>query len=234
MIAGVVFVDLKKAFDSISTLKLLLLLFEIEIPPILLLYFCLYFTNRTFQIKLKNFISLLFDLVRGCPQGSILAPILFSLFYNGVGSSIFSKFYWLFADDLSFYSFNSNIDDLVKELHEILESLDIWCNERDLIINFKKTKCLFISKTNVGQLESLPKLQCRGEDIEYVTEFKYLCIIFDSCLTFHLHWELICGRVSSSVGCLMLLKRFIMLRISEFKKIFRISNGVEVLLRFPW
>ena len=82
-----------------------------------------------------------------------------------------------------------------------------------MIINFKKTKCLFICKTNVGQLETLPKLQCRGEDIEYVSEFKYLGIIFDSCLSFHRHWEHVCGRVSSSVGCIMLLKRFINVQI---------------------
>jgi len=213
MTAGVVFVDLKKAFDSISTLKLLLLLFEIELPPILLLYFCLYFSNRTFQIKLNNFISLLFELLRGCPQGSILAPILFSLFYNGVGSSISSSFYWLFADDLSFYAFNTNIADLIAELKRILQALDIWCSERDLIINFKKTKCLIISKTDIGSTEALPKLLCRGEEIEYVSEFKYLGITFDTSLSFHRHWENVCGRVSSAVGCIMLLKRFINLRV---------------------
>ena len=60
MKAGVVFVDLKKAFDSICPLKLLHLLAGMKIPPIILRYLYMYFTKRTFRIKLPNFLSKLF------------------------------------------------------------------------------------------------------------------------------------------------------------------------------
>ena len=144
---------------------------------------------------------------RGCPQGGILSPILFSLFYNGVGDSIFSKFYWLFADDLSFYTFNSDISKLISDLSSILKELDTWCSARDLIINFTKTKYLIVSKTH--QDGPFPSLTCRGNVSERVEEFRYLGIIFDSALSFNQHFDYVSHKVSSAIGCLHKLKRYI-------------------------
>jgi len=71
---------------------------------------------------------------------------------------------------------------------------------------------MIISKAAMP-LENLPQLKCRGEVIEYVSEFKYLGILFDPTLTFNRHFDYVCRKVSSAVGCLMLLKRFINLRV---------------------
>jgi exonuclease III len=209
--AGIVFVDLKKAFDSIRPLRLLQLLRDIGIPPIILLYLCTYFTTRTYKIKLNNFISELYDLVRGCPQGSILAPILFSLFYNGVGSSLLSAFYYLFADDLCFYLFNSNTNSLITDLSLIMNNLNSWCETKDLVINFSKTKLMLISKRSITH--DIPDLICAGHIIERVNEFKYLGIIFDSTMTFDSHFQYVCKRISSAAGCLNLIKRYLNLRV---------------------
>jgi len=209
MLAGVLYVDLKKAFDSIRPLKLLLLLFDIKIPDIILLYLCLYFLRRTFKIKLEDFLSSFYRLVRGVPQGSILAPLLFSLFFNGVGSAVLSKFYGMFADDLSITCFNKNLDDLINDLSKIMESLDIWCRERDLIISYAKTKYMIFSKTSLCKLLDIPTLSCNGNIIERVDNFKYLGIFFDSSLSFKFHFDYVCSRVSSAVGCMLFIKRFL-------------------------
>ena len=171
----------------------------------------MYFSNRTFKIKLNDFLSKLFDLFRGVPQGSILAPLLFSLFYNGVGSSLLAAFYGLFADDLSFYLFNSNLEELVSSLSKVLESLHKWCADKDLVINFAKTKFMIISKKHLNT--SVPQLICNDNNIEYVSEFKYLGVIFDSTLAFDSHFHHVCKRVSAAVGCLMFIKRFLNLRV---------------------
>ena len=146
MKAGVVFVDLRKAFDSVRPLKLLLLFFDIEIPDLILLYLCMYFTSRKFSNKLLDFFSELFDLFMGCPQGGILSPILFSLYINGVGKSLKLAFYWLFADDMSFYLFNTDTSQLKSDLSNILESLNQWFRDKDLTINFDKTKYMIFAK----------------------------------------------------------------------------------------
>jgi hypothetical protein len=212
MKAGVVFVDLKKAFDSVRPLKLLLSLLSIKVPPVILLYLCMYFVNRTFKIKLSGSLSQLFQLRRGCPQGGILSPILFSLYYNGVGSSLLTAYYLLFADDLVFYIFNKDMTKLRNDLSLILDSLDNWCMDKDLIINYCKTEYMIISKTSNDSTENDIGLTCKGHQIKRVTEFKYLGVLIDERMTFKGHFDYVCRRVSSAVGCLMLIKRFLNIR----------------------
>jgi hypothetical protein len=204
-----VFVDLKKAFDTIHVLMLLQLLFKLNIDSRILTYLCMYFKNRRFQIKLGSFISKLYKLVRGVPQGGILSPLLFALFYNNVGSALLDALYKLFADDLAFYKFGTNEATLIRDASKILESLDDWCKERHLIINFEKTKYIIFHKTQNKLADNLPELSCYSNTIERVHEFRYLGVIFDSNLTFNEHFENVYSRVSSAVGCLMQIKRFV-------------------------
>jgi len=121
----------------------------------------------------------------------------------------------LFADDLSVSAFGKNLDSLISELSEIMESLDNWCKERDLIISFAKTKYMIFSKKPLHNLTDSPPLFCNGNLIERVDSFKYLGIFFDSTLNFQSHFDHICSRVSSAVGCLLFIKRF--LNVHTFK-----------------
>ena len=203
------FVDLRKAFDSICTFKLLKKLLELGIDPRIIMYLCAYFTNRTFVIKLGDFLSMIFRLFKGCPQGGILSPILFALFYNEVGSALLQALYKLFADDLVFYIFSSNTADLIREASEILVSLNNWCELQDLSINFEKTKYVIFHKVQNKVEDDLPEIKCNGQLIERVPVFKYLGVHFDSTLTFQNHFEHVLSKVSSSVGCLMHIKRFL-------------------------
>ena len=153
-----VFIDLRKAFDSIDPLKLMLKLLKLNIDPCILRYLCAYFIGRCFSINLLGFISYIFRLFKGCPQGSILAPLLFALFYNGVGSALLLALYKLFADDLVFYIFGLDVLSLLKQAQEILASLKSWCDDNDLTINFSKTKYIIFHKPRTSIAENLPDL----------------------------------------------------------------------------
>ena len=52
---------------------------------------------------------------------------------------------------------------------------------------------------------------CRGNEVELVNEFKYLGIIFDSLLNFNSHFDSVVSRVSSAIGCLLYIKRYLSL-----------------------
>jgi len=145
------------------------------------------------------------------PQGGILAPILFSLFFNGVGKSLGTNFYGLFADDLSFSYFSKKIEDLLAALNSMLNRLNDWCLDKDLIINFSETKFMIFSKRSLSKDLVIPSLMCRGNEVELVNEFKYLGIIFDSLLNFNSHFNSVVSRVSSAIGCLLYIKRYLSL-----------------------
>jgi hypothetical protein len=64
---------------------------------------------------------------------------------------------------------------------------------------------------------NIPTLTCNNEKIELVDSFKYLGVIFDSTLSFKLHFDQVCKKVSSAVGGILLIKRY--LPVHTFKVI---------------
>ena len=62
---------------------------------------------------------------------------------------------------------------------------------------------MIIAKKNLNA--TIPELKCSGNIIEYVTEFKYLGVIFDNTLSFDSHFHHVYKTVSAAVGCLMFI-----------------------------
>ena len=143
MLAGVVYVDFIWFCSTIETFASSL---RHKDPGNYFIILVSIFFEEILQNKTGGIFIAFFSLFRGVPQGSILAPLLFSLFFNGVGSATKSKFYGLFADDLSITFFNRNLGALITELSQSMESINNWCRERDLIISFAKTKYMIFSK----------------------------------------------------------------------------------------
>ena len=104
--------DFAKAFDRVSTPKLLHILSIIGVTGRLFSCTQSFLSNRTQQIKIGYALSPPLPLRSGVPQGSVLGPVLFILFVNSLTNCLptisNSK---LFADDLKSYVTLTNIDD---------------------------------------------------------------------------------------------------------------------------
>ena len=79
-LAGAVFVDLKKAFDTIGHAQLLAKLPKYGIRDSELTWFTDYLFNRKQRVVYDSFLSPVQPVTSGVPQGSILGPLLFILF----------------------------------------------------------------------------------------------------------------------------------------------------------
>lgn len=77
-----IFLDLAKAFDTVSIPHLLRKLELLGVRGIALKLFMSYLTNRTQAVKINDLVSNTDSLSFGVPQGSILGPILFSIYIN--------------------------------------------------------------------------------------------------------------------------------------------------------
>ena len=130
---------------------------------------------------------------------------------------------------MSFSYFSNNIEDLLAALNSMLNKLNDWCLDKDLIINFSKTKFMVFSKKSLSKDLIIPSLMCRGNEVELVNEFKYLGIIFDSLLHFNSHFDSVVSRVSSAIGCLLYIKRY--LSLHTFKIL--LSSFVFVFVFVP-
>jgi hypothetical protein len=82
------FLDLIKAFDRVNHRILLKRLHEYGIIGRLWCWIRAFLTGRSFQVRVGKILSILCDLIQGVPQGSVLAPLLFSIFINPLADLI--------------------------------------------------------------------------------------------------------------------------------------------------
>ena len=117
-----IFLDLAKAFDSVSHKILLDKLFYYGFRGNIYNLLKSYLEGRYQFVKLNDCFSSLIDIVFGVPQGSILGPLLFLIFINDLPDS--TNFYVkLFADDTFLCAQNKNFSDLENTVNTELNKL---------------------------------------------------------------------------------------------------------------
>ena len=118
-LVGAVFIDLSKAFDTISHSKLLqkLSLYGIEAQE--LEWFRDYLFNRQGSVHFNNGISQREMFSTGVPQGSILGPLLFFIHFNDLNDVIHNANVLNYADDTVLYLAGKYRQSIQNKLNEI-------------------------------------------------------------------------------------------------------------------
>lgn len=191
-----VLLDFTRAFDSINITLLLskLTFYGFDIGTIK--WFCSYLSYRSQCVELMSpagglLRSSLEPVVRGVPQGSILGPILFTLYSADIVKDISHSKYHLYADDVQLYhSFlPSDASSAVKEINSDLNTIFKWSMSNSLNLNPLKSKYLLIStKANLKKLNTADlNININGEPVQRVEEALNLGLTMDSKLRFESH-----------------------------------------------
>lgn len=234
-VATLVSLDLTKAFNSVNfriLIRKLREIFNFSATACKLIYS--YLTDRVQFVDVNNIYSNLLHLTSGVPQGSVLGPILFTLYVNDLSSYIDNHICksFLFADDvlLLFNSGKSEINNLCLNINDILQRFLYWSNENCLSINSSKTKALAFG-INEQQLLNL-NIHVGDTCVNFVDRLKCLGIYLDKCLNFETHIDNISWKVSGLVRQLystnIYLPQRIKLRLAHAVLMPQILYGLEV------
>jgi hypothetical protein len=109
------------------------------------------------------------------PQGSILGPILFSLYINDLPLNVIGSKRVLFADDTNILVSDENINTLQYKINNVMTKLQTWLTLNSLVVNTENTLAMsFHTMQNKKPL--LPHVIFAGRDIPYNTDTKFLGI----------------------------------------------------------
>ena len=137
----VVYLDLAKAFDTISHSRLLHKLGSCGITNPLLEWLKNYLTQRYQRVKVGDSFSDWIHNSSGIPQGSVLGPLFFIIYINDITSVIRNCQIKIFVDDTKIYIPVSHENDIAL-LQNDLDRLNVWALSNQL--KFSVQKCFYI------------------------------------------------------------------------------------------
>ncbi len=201
-VTGVVYLDLKKAFDTVNHRILILKLRAMGADDSSIRRFKSYLNNRNMRTVVGNAMSSSRTVNIGVPQGSVLGPLFFLIYINDLAEGLQNSKAALFADDTAIYCSATSAADLQLHLNEDLKIVSKW-------MDVSKTKLKVIGgKQRLSRLNSI-ELTIKEELIDQVDKFKYLGIIINESLDWSDHIDYVQSKVAKRLGLLKRLKHLL-------------------------
>ena len=183
-----VFVDYKKAFETLDHDVLLYKLAQFDFDRNAIRWMQSYFVNRRHVVKCSGICSNEISVKYGVPQGSVLGPLCFILYVNDLISSVSETTQAkiiMYADDTVLLVDNANPSIATDHMQEVLGAVSNWCQLNRMTVNAKKTKHMLVLR-NKDLLEDTKHLTVKfdGVSLSNVSSYKYLGVDLDRNFTY--------------------------------------------------
>ena len=173
------------AFDKVWHIGLLHKMLKLKFPSYIIFWLFEFLKDRKFRVKCEDYISDLFDITAGVPQGAVLSPILFSIYIND--NPLWNKknrdYGLLFADDLISLNIFKKFGNIEKHVNKYLRKLEGWLKKWRLMMAPSKCNYLVFSKKSESEAAKL-NLKLFNENVCVSESPTFLGIRFDRHLTF--------------------------------------------------
>ena len=175
-------------------------LLALNVNPHLILWICSFLLNRSQSVRFQNMLSSSRSTSTGAPQGTVLSPVLFTLYTNDCRSSVNCPLI-KYSDDTALQDLSNSHENFVSQV----EIFTKWCRENFLDLNVKKTKEMVIDFRTASRTE-IPNLFIEGSQVERVQQYKYLGTIIDDKLNFDNNTVAIQKKCQPRLYCLQKLR----------------------------
>ncbi|XP_045446592.1 uncharacterized protein LOC123654751 [Melitaea cinxia] len=200
-----IFLDLAKAFDTLSTPALVEKLERIGIRGTALSIYTSFLTGRTQQVKIDNIISNEAPVTYGVPQGSGLGPTLFLIYINDLCQmTLTAGKVFTYADDTAVVFHGATWEDVRDRAQEGLLRITGWLRTNRLTLNIKKTTFLQFTNAKISTPDVELRVHtchpsmtdsCACLSILRSSTIKYLSVLIDDKLGWRQHIELLTARI---------------------------------------
>ena len=202
-----IYIDLSKAFDTLSHSILLHKLSYYGVKGIAYSLIQSYLTQRQQIVEYNGCKSKKMLITTGVPQGSVLGPFLFSICINDLPlcSKIFEMI--MYADDTTLYCDIIDIHGVPNSQHLLnaeLSKISDWLAANKLSLNVSKTKLMIFHSDKKKVL--YPKLFINNSEIERVDSFNFLGLQLNHNLNWTKHINYILLKMSKIIGIIYKLK----------------------------
>ncbi|XP_045535549.1 uncharacterized protein LOC123721298 [Papilio machaon] len=155
-----VFLDISSAYDNVLLPVLRSKMLHLNIPVRIVNYISNYLSARSVQISSKNSLLPSRLVWKGLPQGSVLSPLLYSIYTHDLELTVNSFCDVLqYADDLSLYVSSDNFDEATSRLNTAIRYLDDWLQNHGLNLSIPKSTVVVFSRVrNIPDIS----ISCNG------------------------------------------------------------------------
>ena len=151
--------DFSSAFDTIDhTILVHRLHIDFGFTDTVLQWFSSYLTDRTHYVFLCNHCSDFAPVHSGVPQGSVLGPILFTMYIKPLSAIIDSHsiIHHSFADDLQLQMSapSDRISELFHSMQSCISDVKAWATANMLKLNDSKTELMLVASKRSKHLHN--------------------------------------------------------------------------------
>lgn len=188
------FIDLEGAFDMVWREALMYKLYKAGLRGRLFMFIVSYLKDRVVRNLVNTHTSEWLETYIGVPQGSVIAPILFTFFINDMTAMLYMHI--SYADDLILWVTKIDLNEACKLLEIDLETIKKWCGKWRMSVNVPKTDVMchaYRSKRKIA-------IKMDGQELRQTDSKRCLGVVVDEQLNFTKHVDHVCGIALSALN----------------------------------
>ena len=195
----ILFIDFSSAFNTIQPHLMALKLLKLNVCPKLILWIIDFLVQRSQTVCFQGSLSQPHSTSTGSPQGTVLSPVLFTLYTNDCFGTDLTPVI-KYSDDTAIQDLSNSHTTFIQQVEHFTD----WCRENFLDLNVKKTKEMIVDFRR--EPSAIPDLFINNCKVERVNEYKYLGTKIDNKLNFDANTQSIQKKCQSRLYCLQKLR----------------------------